>query len=309
MPKVNVKYQARCPQYDPGAIYSIMTTASATNAMIERTVRLGARQIHLTEAGKGSAVLMLHGGGPGASGMSSFSRNVSALAQYFRVLVPDLPGYGKSTKGLDHQDPFGDLAASMFRLLDEIGVQRAHVAGNSLGGGCALRMALERPANVGRLVLMAPGGVDTTRSLPTVGLKRLLNYYKGEGPTLKKLATSIRDDLVYDGEGISESMIRERYQSSIDPEVVANPPLLRPKRIPQFKNIDFTRDNRLASVQNHTLVLWGTEDKVNRTSGASSLQRRMPNCDVHLFSKTGHWVQWERANEFNAMALSFLSQN
>ncbi|MEX3952913.1 alpha/beta fold hydrolase [Paraburkholderia sp. EG287A] len=277
--------------------------------MSQRTVQVGGRSIFLTEAGHGPVVLMLHGGGPGASGVSNYSRNMEVLARHFRVLVPDMPGYGKSTKGVDRGDPFGDLAAGMLGMLDALGIGQAHVIGNSLGGACALRMALERPWAVGRLVLMGPGGVDTTRQLPTPGLKRLLNYYKGEGPTLQKLTTFIRGDLTYDGSLVPEAVIRERYQSSIDPEVVASPPLLGPKGIPQFRKIDFTRDPRLSSMQNPTLVLWGTEDKVNRPSGAHSLQRRLPNCDVYLFSKTGHWVQWERAAEFNAVVLAFLAQD
>ena len=155
---------------------------------------------------------------------------------------------------------------------------------------------------------MGPGGVNTTRGLPTPGLKRLLTYYKDEGPTLEKLTRFIRGDLVYDGSQIPESIIRERFESSRDPEVLASPPLLGPKGIPSFKALDFTRDERLSNVQQPTLVLWGTEDKVNRPSGAVSLQQRMPNCDVYLFSKTGHWVQWERAHEFNAAVTAFLLQ-
>ncbi|MGU7774826.1 alpha/beta fold hydrolase [Burkholderia sp. MR1-5-21] len=286
-----------------------MDVPSISQATSQRTVRVGARQIFLTEAGRGPVVLMLHGGGPGASGVSNYSRNIETLARHFRVVVPDMPGYGKSTKGLDRADPFGDLATGMLGMLDALQIRRAHVIGNSLGGACALRMVLERPDAVGRLVLMGPGGVDTTRSLPTPGLKRLLNYYKGEGPTLEKLTTFIRGDLIYDGSLVPEAVILERFQSSIDPEVVASPPLLGPKGIPQFSKVDFTRDARLKSVQNPTLVLWGTEDKVNRPSGAHSLQTRMPNCDVHLFSKTGHWVQWERADEFNAIVLAFLAQD
>lgn len=91
----------------------------------------------------------------------------------------------------------------------------------------------------------------------------------------------------------------------MDPAVVAKPPLVRPKGLPKFKLIDFTRDPRLSSLQTPTLVLWGTEDLVNRPSGAQSLQRRMPHCDVYLFSQTGHWVQWERSAEFNAAVVAF----
>ncbi len=300
-------YSLKCfhchPSHD-----AAMNASFAVSAMNQHTVHVGARRIFLSEVGRGPVVLMLHGGGPGASGMSNYVKNIEALACHFRVLVPDMPGYGRSSKGLDRGDPFGDLATSMLGMLDQIGVSRAHLIGNSLGGACALRMALERPDNVGRLVLMGPGGVDTTRQLPTQGLRRLLGYYKGDGPTLEKLATFIRSDLVYDGSRVPEALIAERYKSSIDPDVLASPPLLGPKGIPQFRKLDFTRDPRLSSLRNPTLVLWGTEDKVNRPSGANSLQRRMRNCDVYMFSKTGHWVQWERADEFNSAVRTFLTQ-
>ncbi|CAN0625299.1 4,5:9,10-diseco-3-hydroxy-5,9, 17-trioxoandrosta-1(10),2-diene-4-oate hydrolase [Burkholderia multivorans] len=252
---------------------------------------------------------MLHGGGPGASGVSNYSRNIEALSRHYRVIVPDMPGYGRSTKGLSRRDPFGDLAASMLALLAELGVDRAHVIGNSLGGACALRMAIERPLAVGRLILMGPGGVNTTRGLPTAGLKALLGYYTGEGPTRDKLAAFIREYLVYDGRGIPDAVIDERFRASVDPEVIASPPLLKPNLFANFKQLDFTRDARLSDVRNPTLVLWGTEDRVNRPSGARSLQARMPNCDTYLFSKTGHWVQWERAEDFNAVVLAYLSRD
>ena len=69
----------------------------------------------------------------------------------------------------------------------------------------------------------------------------------------------------------------------------------------------FTRDPRLPSCQVPTLVLWGTADKVNRPSGGQALQQRMPDCDLYLFCKTRHWVQWERAEEFNAVVSSYLA--
>jgi 4,5:9,10-diseco-3-hydroxy-5,9,17-trioxoandrosta-1(10),2-diene-4-oate hydrolase len=286
-----------------------MSNTPNAPALTSRLVQAGSRQIHLSEAGSGPVVLMLHGGGPGASGVTNYSRNIEALARHFRVLVPDMPGYGQSTKGVNRNDPFGDLAQGMLAMLAALNIPRVHIIGNSLGGACGLRMAIERPDLIGRLVLMGPGGVDTTRGLPTPGLKRLLNYYKGSGPSLEKITEFIRGDLVYDGSLVPESVIRERYRSSIDPEVVKAPPLLGPKGIPNFKALDFTRDPRLAQVRQPTLVLWGTEDKVNRPSGGVSLQQRMPNCDLYLFSKTGHWVQWERADEFNAVVTAFLQQD
>lgn len=272
----------------------------------QRTVRVGARDIAYTELGRGDALIMLHGGGPGASGISNYSRNIEALASFFRVIVPDMPGYGASTKGLDRSDTFGDLARGITGLMDALSVDRAHLCGNSLGGACALRMALDHPARVDRMVLMGPGGIDTTRALPTPGLRALLNYYTGEGPSRQKLRDFITRYLVADGASVPDEMIEQRFLSSIDPQVVAAPPLTRPAGLKAALRMDFTRDRRLAELRHPTLILWGRDDRVNRPSGAASLAKRLRNADVHLFANTGHWVQWERAPEFNAITTAFL---
>lgn len=273
-----------------------------------RDIAVGARSIRVHEFGKGPALLMLHGGGAGANGLSNYSRNIDALAKRFRVIVADMPGYGASTKGLDQSDVFGDLARTMLGFLDALSITKAHVIGNSLGGACALRMALDAPERVGRLILMGPGGIGTTRGLPTEGIKKLIGYYKGDGPSREKLAEFIRNYLVFDGSQVPDDLIEARYQASIDPEVVASPPLQGPSSLDAAFRMDFTRDKRLKALPHHTLVLWGREDKVNKPSGGRTLAKTLRNCDLYEFANTGHWVQWERADEFNAVTLSFLSQ-
>lgn len=279
--------------------------------LAERTVRVGTRDIFVTETGTGPTVVLLHGGGPGASGASNYRRNIDALAERFRVVVPDLPGYGRSTKDIDQRDPFGSLADGIRGLLDELGVGQAHLVGNSYGGACALRLALDTPERVGRMVLMGPGGVGATRSLPTPGLRRLLGYYTGTGPSREKLATFIRTDLVFDGAAVPGEVIDERYRASIDPAVVANPPLRRPSgplALHTLWRMDFSRDRRLSTLDTPTLVIWGAEDRVNRPSGGRLLADTMPNCDLLLVARTGHWVQWERAALFNQVTTAFLTE-
>lgn len=271
-----------------------------------RLVNVGTRQLWLTEQGSGPPVLMLHGGGPGASGMSNYSRNVDALAHHFRVLVPDMPGYGRSSKDINAMDPFGDIASTMSAMLDALDIPSAHVIGNSLGGAVALRLALEQPDKVDRLVLMGPGGIGMAQGKPTPGLLRLLTYYSGEGPTYEKLSEFIKNDLVFDASSISEDMLRERFESSTDPAVVANPPLRMPQDPEAFKRMDFLLNPHLANFDHPTLILWGQEDRVNPSSAGPALQAKLPAADLFLFSRTGHWVQWERADEFNATVAAFL---
>lgn len=277
-----------------------------TSQLTEHTVTVVGEPIFVAEIGSGPAVVMLHGGGPGASGVANYSRNIDALAQRFRVIVPDMPGYGRSSKTVDQSDPFGYLADTIRGLLDELGIDSAHLVGNSYGGAAALRLALDTPNRVDKLVLMGPGGIGTTRGLPTAGLKSLLAYYGGDGPSREKLATFIREYLVYDGASVPDELIDLRYDASIDPEVVANPPLRRPSGPRSLWRMDLTRDRRLRTLTTPTLVLWGRDDKVNRPSGGPMLFRLMPNAELVMTSHTGHWMQWERAELFNDLVVEFL---
>lgn len=281
-----------------------------TTALNEHTVVVAGKPIFFAETGSGAAVVMLHGGGPGASGVANYTRNIDALAQRYRVIIPDMPGYGRSDKEIDQRDPFGYLADAIRGLLDELGIDSAHLVGNSYGGAAALRLALDTPHRVDKLVLMGPGGIGTTRSLPTAGLNRLLSYYGGDGPSRRKLAAFIRNYLVYDGDSVPEEVIELRYQAAIDPEVVANPPLRRPSGAMALRTLwrmDLTRDKRLRHLATPTLVLWGRDDKVNRPAGGPMLLNLMPNAQLVMTSRTGHWMQWERAELFNRLVTDFLS--
>lgn len=287
-----------------------MTTHTQPPSMQESLIDVAGKKIFVAETGDGPPLLLLHGGGPGASGVSNYARNIAALAKEYRVIVPDLPGYGRSTKGMDGADPFGYLADGIRGLLDELGLDKAHLVGNSYGGACALRLALDTPDRVERMVLMGPGGIGTTRALPTPGLSSLLNYYSGDGPSRPKLEKFIRTYLVFNAADVPESVIDARYRDSIDPEVVAAPPLRRPSGPDALRTLwkmDFTRDDRLSRLPVPTLVLWGAADKVNRPSGGRMLAERLPNCDLYVAANTGHWVQFERAELFNRLCADFLA--
>lgn len=115
---------------------------------------------------------------------------------------------------------------------------------------------------------------------------------------------------MFDGSDVPDELIELRYQASIQPEVVADPPLRRPSGRSALRTLwrmDLTRDRRLADVRAKTLVIWGLDDKVNRPSAAQLLARTMPSCDVYLAANTGHWVQWEQADLFNELATAFLA--
>ena len=96
-------------------------------------------------------LVMLHGGGPGASSWSNFGPALPRFASSFRTLLVDQPGFGGSDKPDVVGNYYRHAADYVVRLLDELGIERVHLLGNSLGGGTAMRLTLSHPDRVGRL--------------------------------------------------------------------------------------------------------------------------------------------------------------
>ncbi|OOK75409.1 4,5-9,10-diseco-3-hydroxy-5,9,17-trioxoandrosta-1(10),2-diene-4-oate hydrolase [Mycobacterium kansasii] len=150
-------------------------TATTQEVTFESTSRFaevdvdGPLKLHYHEAGVGNdqTVVLLHGGGPGASSWTNFARNIAVLAKHFHVLAVDQPGYGHSDKRAEHGQ-FNRYAATALKgLFDQLGLGRVPLVGNSLGGGTAVRFALDFPDRAGRLVLMGPGGLSINLFAPT----------------------------------------------------------------------------------------------------------------------------------------------
>lgn len=269
-------------------------------------VKVGGEDIFYLEMGSGEPLVLLHGGGPGASGWSNYNRNAQVLSARYRVIIPDLPGYGRSSKEPINGPRYTHYASAMRGLFDILRLDKPHVVGNSLGGGAALKLALDTPERVGKLVLMGPAGlVSAYQSIPTEGARLIFEYYGGSGPSREKLETFIRL-MIYDSSKLTQELLEERYQASIEPELVANPPLGRGQP-PVLEEL--WRDPRLASLPHDTLVLWGRNDRVNPLYTAEILMNQLPNARMISFTKCGHWVQWEKATTFNAIVSSFLAED
>nr|WP_286164281.1 alpha/beta hydrolase [Azoarcus sp. DN11] len=92
-------------------------------------------QVHFNEAGDGEAVIMLHGGGPGAGGWSNYSRNLGPLVQAgYRVILKDSPGFNKSDPVVMDEQRGLVNARAVKGLMDALNIGKAHLVGNSMGG-------------------------------------------------------------------------------------------------------------------------------------------------------------------------------
>ena len=263
-------------------------------------------RLHYHEAGDPSAppVVLLHGGGPGASSWSNFSRNIAVLARQFRVLAVDQPGYGHSDKHTEHEQYNRYSATALLNLFDHLGIERAPLVGNSLGGGTAVRFALDNPKRAGRLVLMGPGGLSTNLFAPdpTEGVK-LLGKFTVE-PTRENLEKFLRI-MVYDQKLITPELIDERFAIASAPDSLAAAKAMGKS----FAGADYElgmmwRD--VYKLRQPVLLIWGREDRVNPLDGALVAVKQIPRVQLHVFGQCGHWAQLEKFDEFNKLTIDFL---
>lgn len=268
-----------------------------------RMATVSGRQLHYHEAGAGEPLVMLHGGGPGASGWSNFNRNIDAFAPRFRTIVPDFPGFGGSEPWDLSAGLFAAMAEATLSLLDQLGIDKAHLVGNSLGGGTAIKLMLDHPDRVGQVVLMAPGGLAPAFAvMPSEGLKLLFGFY-AEKPTRERLMAFL-SCMVYDTSTLTDELVEQRLNSASDPRILANPPF-KPGQIPPVEEL--WRDPRLATLDHNVLLLWGRDDRTIPLDAAFIGLKQFKNAQLHVFTQCGHWVQWERARDFNRLVLDFLT--
>jgi 4,5:9,10-diseco-3-hydroxy-5,9,17-trioxoandrosta-1(10),2-diene-4-oate hydrolase len=252
-------------------------------------------------------LVLLHGGGPGASAWSNFGRNVPVFARHHRVLAVDQPGFGRSvTEGVTG-NYFTHAAEALNVLLDYLGISQVHLIGNSLGGGTAVRFALRYPDRAGKLVLMGPGGlsINVFAPDPTEGVKRLTEFAAPPGPTPEKLAAFLRT-LVFDAKLITDELVADRFAAASDPLALAALAMMgRSFRDPEtFEDGMLWREaHRLG---HDVLLIWGREDRVNPLDGALVALKLIRRARLHVFGGCGHWAQLEKFDEFNTLTISFL---
>ena len=265
-------------------------------------VQAGGVRLHYNDIGAGSAVVCVHGGGPGASGWSNFNQNVPALSAKYRLVLVDMPQFGRSEKVVIQEGRLTYVARVLKDFLDRLGIAKAHFIGNSMGAQTALKFAIDYPDRIDRLVALGNGAVTQTvlTPRPTEGVKLIQAFYKGAGPTREKLRRLI-ETLVYDSSFLTDALLEQRFAAANDPETVA----LWSKNPPPNEDIGAL----LGKVACRTLLIWGIEDRFSPIEGGLALLKRLKDARLHVFAQCGHWAQVEKAREFDRLVLDFLGSD
>jgi pimeloyl-ACP methyl ester carboxylesterase len=264
------------------------------------TTRRG--RISTLSAGQGDAVVCVHGLG---ATKASFLPTVAALADRHRVLALDLPGFGDSDKPLRAAYDAPYFADCVVALLDELGIERAHLIGNSMGGRVAIEFALLHPERIGRAALLSPA-LAWLRDrrwrwllqapLPLLGLIQ---------PAPRVITEPIVRNLVPGGsDGWSAAGVDEFLRSYLTPRG-------RVAFYEAARNIYLDEPHgerglwpRLAEISCETLFVWGRQDQVVPIGFRKHVERALPAAR-HLELDCGHVPQLEAPKQAHAAILRF----
>ena len=254
------------------------------------------------DIGSGSVVMMLHGSGAGVSGWANWRGIMPLLAESFRVVVPDLVGFGYTEvpKGMEF-NIFDTWISQVMALLDGLDIDKAHLVGNSFGGGLTLHLADRYPNRFDRLVLMGAGGVQQ----PINSNLEQLWSYKPSVENMKR----IMDIMAYDRTLVTDELAELRYRATIRPGAQENFEKVFPPPLQRHLDAQVLGDERLQQLTNEVLVIHGRDDIVVPFENSLRMFHLIPNAQLHAFGKCGHWTQIEHARRFHTIVADFLGES
>jgi 2-hydroxy-6-oxo-octa-2,4-dienoate hydrolase len=266
---------------------------------IGATVDAGGVKTNYLEAGSGPAVILIHGSGPGVTAYANWRGVLPALSENFRVIAPDMVGFGFTDRPEDIAYGVQTWADQVVELMDSLGIEQASIVGNSFGGAIALRIATQHADRVNKLVLMGSMGVGFDI---TEGLDRVWGYT----PSFENMR-KVLDVFAHSRELINDELAEVRYRSSMQPGFQESYSAMFPAPRQRWVDAMRTADAEIRLLPHQTLVIHGREDQVIPMTTSIQLIKLIERADLHIFAQCGHWVQIERSADFNRLVRDFLA--
>jgi 2-hydroxymuconate-semialdehyde hydrolase len=275
-----------------------MTTT--TDPEIASKVNVAGTETNYHDQGSGHPVLLIHGSGAGVTAWANWRGLIPVLASSYRVLAPDIVGFGYTDPAKDGDYGLATWTAHLIGFLDALEVPRVSVIGNSLGGALALRLAIDHPERIHKIVTMGSAGL----SFPiTDGLEKVWGYQ----PSLEAMR-QLLDVFLYDSSIVPGDLAELRYRATLRPgsqETFAS--MFPAPRQQQLEKLAISED-ALRGIEHQTLLVHGREDQVVPVTCSERLNKLIPNSDLHIFGKCGHWSQIERAADFAELVQNFFAK-
>jgi pimeloyl-ACP methyl ester carboxylesterase len=254
------------------------------------------------EAGRGEPVVLLHGGEFGVSAELGWERNIAALAEHYRVLAPDMLGFGESAKVVDFNDGRGMRIRHIARFCDVLGVESAHFVGNSMGAvNLFVDTTSESPVLPVRSMVTICGGGEIQRNEHSAALYD----YDATLDGMRRIVEALFHGASFPAD---DNYVQRRHESSIAPgawEALAAARFRRPGLEPPSLPSSARAYDRITVP---TLVVEGACDKLLPAGWAAQIAGQIAAGRSVVIPDAGHCPQIEQPSAVNELLLAFLAE-
>jgi len=253
----------------------------------------------VVEAGSGPALVMVHGTG---GHLEAYCRNLQALCRHFRVVLYDMAGHGWSEKP-DRPYTIGYLSDHLIALLDALGIERAHLSGESIGGWVAAWTAAHHPTRVGRMVLNTPGNITNKPEVMEMVRSSSLKAVREADPESVRARVAW---LFHDKSMVTEELVGLRLEIYTQPEFERAMENIVAMQEWEVREPFAWSPEWCGRIEAPTLLLWTDHDPTGTLEEAELLRKWIPGSRVEVITGAGHWPQWEKPDEFDQIHIEFL---
>jgi pimeloyl-ACP methyl ester carboxylesterase len=272
-----------------------------------QTIQINGHTIFYVVKGNGEPLLLIHGYG---AGMWVWEKQIDILSQFYRVYALDLIGHGFSDRPKMTYTPEAYILF-MRDFMDGVGMERATLIGNSMGGGIAWAMAALFPERVNKLILIncvPPDVLDQVRNesfRTLVAIKDIpLLPYLVIASRNKNSIKWILQECVSDIKLITPEILNRQYQIS----KIRGTTRVLYSTFKQAKKAS-TLKNRLSRIDHPTLLIWGERDLIFPPTVGETLHRAISGSKLQIVEKSAHIPMWETPEEVNPAILEFLKES
>ncbi|AEJ38843.1 alpha/beta hydrolase fold protein [Sulfobacillus acidophilus TPY] len=262
-------------------------------------IQTGHFRTYYHDVGQGDPVVFIHGSGPGVSAQANWARILPPMSERFRALALDIVGFGQTERPAGMVPRLAEWVDHVVAFLDALDIPRAHLVGNSMGGGVALNLAARFPERVNKMVLMGSMGIPFPL---TDGLAKVWGY---RGTSLDEMR-EVMLTFAYDKGLINDDLVALRYRRSLEPVSKASYEAMFDFPLERHIAGMSTPEELIRRIDVPTLLIHGRDDQVIPPENSWRLMGLLPRADVHMFSRCGHWTQIERESDFIAVVRQFL---
>jgi 2-hydroxy-6-oxonona-2,4-dienedioate hydrolase len=267
-----------------------------------RHVQIGPWSTRVLQCGTGEPLILMHGTG---GHLEAFTRNLRALSAEYWVIAYDYPGHGWTTTTATDLE-IADYSEHLLALMDELGTERAHLSGESLGGWVAVKFAAKYPDRFARLVLNTPGG---TMATPEVMERiRSLSQAAADDPSNERIRARL-EWLMADPTSVTDELVAIRQGVYSRPGFAESMRHILCLQDPEIRRRNLVTDEELAAIKSPTLVIWTSEDPSGPAKAGLDMAEHIPAGEFRLITGAGHWPQWEQQEQFDEIALEFLGRD